>query len=57
MNHLFSLLLIIMCGTCAIEIIAVDSKEELTFAVAGLALSLTIMIVNIISPLFNSKKK
>jgi hypothetical protein len=46
-----------MSGVCAIQIIAVDSKEELTFAVAGLALSLTIMIVNIISPLFNSKKK
>jgi hypothetical protein len=55
MNHLLNLLLIIMSGVCAIQIVAVDSKEELTFAVAGLALSLMIMIVNIISPLFNTK--
>ena len=55
MKHLFSLLLIIMCGTCAIEIIAVDSKEELTFAIAGMALSFTVLVLNIISPLFNTK--
>lgn len=57
MKHLLNLLLIIMCGTCAIEIIAVDSKEELVFAVTGLALSMMILIVNIISPLFPTENK
>ena len=57
MNHLLNLLLIIMSGVCAIEIVTVDSKEELVFAVTGLALSLMIMIVNIISPLFPTENK
>lgn len=57
MKHSLNLLLIIMSGTCAIEIIAVDSKEELVFAVTGLALSMMILIVNIISPLFPTENK
>jgi hypothetical protein len=44
-----------MCGVSAIETVTVDSKEEFIFAVSGLTLSFFVMVLNIISPLFNSK--
>ena len=55
MNHLFSLLLIIMSGVSAIQVLASTTTDEYIMSITALVLSVTCMVVNIISPLFNSK--
>lgn len=55
MNQLFSLLLVLMSGTCAIQMLASVTTDDYILSITGFVLSFTCMVVNIISPLFNSK--
>jgi hypothetical protein len=55
MKHLFSLLLIVMSGVSTIEVLESDTTDQYVMSITALTLSLTCMVVNIISPLFNSK--
>ena len=55
MNHLFSLLLIVMSGVSAIQVLASITTDDYIMSITALTLSFICVVVNIISPLFNSK--
>ena len=52
MNHVFNLLITIMCAVCAFELIVAENFEAYVFSIVGLLLSSMIFIINLSYPLF-----
>jgi hypothetical protein len=52
MNHVFNLLITIMCAVCTFELIVAENFEAYVFSTVGLLLSSMIFIINLRYPLF-----